>query len=323
LVAAVHLYFAGLSAWLLLWAIFRDRWSWLFAVNSLAVYLFAPLPLAAAVALLARRRDLWLWTALGAAAWAWLFGGLFLPRAPTLHAAGPTLRVLTTNLLGYNQASAGVVAAIQAADADIVAIQELNGANAAALERELAAAYPYRVFNQREGVTGSGVLSRYPFQVLGHLPGPWLGTTHVISLTFEGRPVTLIRFHAYSGIRRLTEREQAAQALADYAARHPDVPLVAAGDLNATGLSRPHEIITGQLRDAWAESGFGLGHTFPGAYSPGSSRPRLGPLPVPQWLVRIDYVFHSDHFSTRSAILGPWDGVSDHRPVLVELGFKE
>jgi endonuclease/exonuclease/phosphatase (EEP) superfamily protein YafD len=37
------------------------------------------------------------------------------------------------------------------------------------------------------------------------------------------------------------------------------------------------------------------------------------------WLLRIDYIFHSRDWRTHWARIGPWDGVSDHRPVLARL----
>ncbi|MBA3533901.1 MAG: endonuclease/exonuclease/phosphatase, partial [Ardenticatenales bacterium] len=74
--------------------------------------------------------------------------------------------------------------------------------------------------------------------------------------------------------------------------------------------------------DGWQEGGWGLGHTFPGADSPGSSRPKVAGLSVPKWLVRIDYIFHSSHWQTLSAEIGPWDQVSDHRPVMATLRLK-
>jgi hypothetical protein len=37
------------------------------------------------------------------------------------------------------------------------------------------------------------------------------------------------------------------------------------------------------------------------------------------WVLRIDYIFHSRHWQARSARIGPWDGVSDHRPVIATL----
>jgi endonuclease/exonuclease/phosphatase (EEP) superfamily protein YafD len=97
---------------------------------------------------------------------------------------------------------------------------------------------------------------------------------------------------------------------------------VAAGDLNATPLSGAHALVTAELTDAWELAGWGLGHTFPGAASPGSSRPRVLGVYVPQWLVRIDYLFVSRDVTVLSAAIGPWDGVSDHRPVVADITWR-
>jgi len=116
----------------------------------------------------------------------------------------------------------------------------------------------------------------------------------------------------------LESRQAAAESLAAYAAAQPG-PLIAAGDLNATPLNDPYRVIARVLTDAWDAQGRGLGHTFPGALSPGSSRPVLAGVPVPMWLVRIDYIFYSAHFRAINAGFGPWDQVSDHRPIVADL----
>ena len=78
------------------------------------------------------------------------------------------------------------------------------------------------------------------------------------------------------------------------------------------------------MHDAWREAGWGFGHTFPGEPTPerGGSRPVLLGVPVPTWLVRIDYIFHSDALVTIAARVGPGDGDSDHRPVVATLSFR-
>src|SRR5687768_12490727 len=81
-IALAQLYLLGLWAWLALYLFARDASALLFAVNSFAVYLFAPVPLVVVAAVAARRP--WNW-ALGAQcvvaalAWAYFFGGLFVP----------------------------------------------------------------------------------------------------------------------------------------------------------------------------------------------------------------------------------------------------
>jgi endonuclease/exonuclease/phosphatase family metal-dependent hydrolase len=42
-------------------------------------------------------------------------------------------------------------------------------------------------------------------------------------------------------------------------------------------------------------------------------------VPVPLWLVRIDYIFHSPDFVTASAVVTRSAGRSDHRGVLATL----
>jgi endonuclease/exonuclease/phosphatase (EEP) superfamily protein YafD len=320
-VGAAYVYLAGLLAWFGEHLLFGDQWWWLFAVNSLAPYLFALVPVALALSVAYRERRL---LALGLAAlaiWLGLYGHLYLPQFRRAQASqdGLTLRVLQTNLLGWNRQPDAVVAALRAADADVIALTELNLLHAAAIRDQLTEEYPYQLLNPKDGVDGSGLISRYPFQPTDDtLAGGWRSEPIIVVLDVDGAAITFIRFHTLSGLRQVRERQAAAQALADFAADHTG-PLIAAGDLNATPLNEAHRVIVGVLNDAWDEQGFGLGHTFPGAQSPGSSRPQPFGISVPMWLVRLDYIFYSDDFQATSAEIGPWDGVSDHRPVVADL----
>jgi endonuclease/exonuclease/phosphatase (EEP) superfamily protein YafD len=320
-VTTAYVYLAGLLGWFAVYLLLGDQWWWLFGLNALAVYLFVPLPLALAVGVWARLRRLVALGAAGAAVWLGVYGHLYLPSFGTAQAGQEalTLRIMQTNVLGWNREPDKVVAALRASEADVIAIAELNLLHAAAIREELLEAYPYQLLNPKDGVNGSGLLSRYPFAPTGEtLAGGWRSEPNIVTLDVNGQAITVIRFHTLSGLTEVAEREAAAQSLADFAAAHTG-PLIAAGDLNATPMNEAHRIIVRELHDAWDEQGFGLGHTFPGAQSPGSSRPRLWGVSVPKWLVRLDYVFYSDDFRAVSAQLGPWDGVSDHRPVVADL----
>jgi endonuclease/exonuclease/phosphatase (EEP) superfamily protein YafD len=228
-----------------------------------------------------------------------------------------------------------VVAAIEASNADIVALQELNHPAAESIERDLAARYPYQVLQPDVKVGGMGILSRYPLHVQDVTlpPESWLGGPQVVEVDIAGTAVTLFHFHALStslgkgGPLRfvpstmewsIRERERQAQAIASFAAAHPQ-PLLAVGDFNTTDQTRAYAIVRGVLGDAWRRAGWGPGGTFPGAASSGSSRPSIAGLAVPMWLVRIDYIFYSDDWQVHSAQIGPWDGVSDHRSLLATL----
>jgi vancomycin resistance protein VanJ len=329
LIAAAHLYCVGVCGWAALHLLFGDRWWWLFLLNSLAVYLFAPLPLLLAPALTTRRREVWVGFGVVLALGAYFYGRLLLPKFLPGSPPGPTISVMTYNVLGANGQTAQVEAAIRASDADVIALQELNPPIAEAIRRDLAAEYPYQVLDPQPGVAGLGVISRYPLHPTDAVPpGIWVGTPQVLDLTFGDTAVTLVNFHAIPpgsyapAILEYTtrEREQQARTLAALAAARSG-PLIVPGDLNASDCSTAYAIVTSVLVDPWRAAGWGLGHTFPGAASFGSSRPTIAGIPVPMWLVRIDYVFHSADWQPMAARVGPWDGVSDHRPVVVELAL--
>jgi endonuclease/exonuclease/phosphatase family metal-dependent hydrolase len=96
-----------------------------------------------------------------------------------------------------------------------------------------------------------------------------------------------------------------------------------AGDFNITHLNEGYAQMTKRLRDAWWEAGFGFGHTYPvDAQPPGLVAWKYG-IPVPQRLIRIDYVFASEEWAIASAQVLPSTGGSDHLGVMVELGLAE
>jgi vancomycin resistance protein VanJ len=338
LITLTRVYFTWLFAWAILRLLFGDRWWWLFLLNTFAEYLFLPLPVILGIAILARRRETWLGFGVALALGVYLYGGLFLPKSPAAHSDDVTLTVMSYNMLGFNEHPERVVAAIRAADADVIAVQELNPPAAEAIQRELAEVYPYQVLDPQWGTTGCGVISRYALHPSGEsLPGEWIGTPQVLTLDFDGKTVTLLHFHTFptnvgreQGLRSksatiewsVREREWQAQAIVDFVVAHPG-PIIAATDFNAGDQSRAYALVTDVLVDSWREAGWGLGHTFPGAASLGSSRPTVAGIPVPRWLIRIDYVFHSKHWRVLSAHVGPWDGISDHRPVVVKLTLLE
>jgi endonuclease/exonuclease/phosphatase (EEP) superfamily protein YafD len=325
----VEAYVAGLLGWALLRALAGDRWWWIFVLNTFALYLFVPLPAAALVALRSRRRRLWVAVGTGLALAGWCFGTLWLPRWPPREARGPTLTALTFNTLGFSQRPEATLAAILAAGADVVALQELNPEMASVLRAKALDQYPYQILDPQPGVTGMGVISRYPLARSEEtLPGAWAGQPQLLRLDLSGVAIELLNIHARATditsadrVGTIRERERQAQALAAFAAGR-SAPLVVLGDFNTGDQSVAYATVAGALRDAWREVGAGIGNTFPGAASSGSSRTKIGGVYVPQWLVRIDYIFHSHHWQTLEASIGPWDGVSDHRPVLAKLALR-
>jgi len=302
-----------------------DRTTWSFALNSLFQHAFWPtlllLPL-----MIARASKLAIAVS-GASILIFLghWGGLFLPKNHAASSTGQTIRVMTYNTLGYNPDTEGTIRVVREMEPDIIALQELAPEQALALENALGTKYPHRLMDARPGVSGSGILSRFPLRPLDAqslLKLPWIGTPMAVEIDVAGKSVQFVNFHTYAGPKYTRMREDQCRLLADFAATHPG-PLIFAGDLNATDQNAAHAIVTRNMLDAWREAGLGMGHTFPGKPTPdiGGSRPVIFGIPVPQWLVRIDYIFHSNALKTIDARLGPGDAGSDHRPVMATLAL--
>ncbi len=304
-----------------------DRYWWTFLLNAFALYLFVPLPAVMLAVLLARSRPGGVLAAAALALWAERYAGLFGPRERARDRDERGLTVMTMNVLFHNQRPERVVAAIRASGADVIGIQELNPAIARAIARDLARDYPYQVLAPHgDSSAGMGTISNYPLHSTADaLPGEWLGTPQVLSLDWQGQQIAVLNLHPFSSTadaamtpRQSRERARAAHALVRYARACP-APLIVTTDFNVGDQSTPYAIVTRELGDAWRAAGRGLGHTFPGALSPGSSRPVIHGIAVPKWLLRIDYVFCSRDWRVCWARIGPWDAVSDHRPVLAHL----
>ncbi len=332
LITVIWIYFLLLFGWLGAYLLTGDRFAFLSALNMLAVYLFYPLPLVIIAAIFLRRRELWAGVLFGVVLFARLWGGLFLPnfgQPENNPDPNPTIKVMTYNVLGYHTFTSPVIGTIRSERPDLVLLQELNPQLAAATQRELIAEYPYQILNPATGVSGMGVISKYPIQPSGEsIPLKWVGEPQVLILDLNGKIIKVINFHMVptttfnaEGISRINMlRKAQAQALLNFV--NSADPLIVAGDANATPLSEVHKLLIRDLADAWQEAGFGLEHTLPGSDISGSSRPHIAGRPVPMWLARIDYIFHSPDWNTLDARLAKFDGVSDHRGVVAVMSLE-
>lgn len=323
LVVLAHLYLIGLALWAILNAVAGDTWWWLLILNSLAGFLFLPVPAVLAIGLAGRRRVLLAGGGLAVAFAGVLFGGLFLPRAPTAAAAGPVVAVMAYNLWGYTPDPGSVTATIRAAGPDIVGLAELTPDVAVTIRRDLSGDYPYQVLDPKPGVHGLGVISRYPLTDTGRsLDGRWIGRPQVVDVRIGETTATVVNFHALPPTLvngdpeyTLREREQGARSLTDFV-RGSLQPVIALGDFNAGDQTRAYRLLTSSLRDVWREAGWGPGLTW----GSGGGGPEVGP-PFRLWYARIDYVLFSRHWRAVDAQVGPWDGTSDHQPVRATLAL--
>lgn len=330
LIASIWVYFTILFVWVAAYFITGDRYPVMALLNSAGLYLFAPLPLVLPIAIVTRRRELLLGLAIGVGLFTLLWGSLFLPRAMSSSEGELTLTVMNYNVYADKRDPSPVIEIIRASNADVVFLQEVTTGLEKAIEDELGSQYPYQAIDAHDNATGMGTISKYPLRESGEtLPLQWVGEPQVLILDWHGQEVKLINFHMWAiGLRPLKyvglnyrAREAQALFLADFArimAR--EHPLIVSGDANVTDRSDAYRLISDVLIDSWRESGFGFGHTYPGAA--GFRLPGLR-WHLPRWLFRIDYIFHSNHWQAVDARLADSDGGSDHRAVVADLVFRE
>jgi endonuclease/exonuclease/phosphatase (EEP) superfamily protein YafD len=331
LVAVAGAYLLILFTWLGLYILTGDRFTVIALINFIAVFLFIPLILVLIVAIICKSRWLGIGFIVGGLAFLWFWGDLFLPRLNQNTSTGPTLTVMTYNVLAWHNHYDAILETIRAENPDILLLQELNNGLASVLQNELGVDYPYQVLEPVDNPEGIGVISKFPIhksEIV--LPQLWAGGPQLLDLEWNGEEIMLVNIHMTptTGILPLDEveesirsREREAHLLADLASQSESV--IMGGDANTSSLSDAYQIITTEVSDSFRAAGFGLGHTFPGSTIPESDRPHIGRLFVPPWMMRIDYIFHSDDWSTLSARTARFDGVSDHRGVIVEIGYKE
>ncbi len=321
--APVLLYAALVIGWAVAHRVVGDGFWLLALVNAFAVYIFAPLPLAAFLALLSRRRAAWISLAIAALLLAGFFGGEFTPPPPTVYAGdeAATLTAMTYNVLYTVDDAAPVAASVAQANPDVIAFQELPHPRAQALAQKIGERYPYRtpVVADRCYVQVA-IWSRYPILRIEDVDPDVFCRLRSVVIDFEGQPVRVIGVHAwpYTGLDRESVeqgfrwRQEQIDLILDTVAGQPE-PLVLLGDLNSAPMSEVYGTLSTRLTDAFTEAGWGLGHTWP---AEGGHWYRV---PYPARLVRIDYVFHSAEWRAEESWVGTWDGASDHLPVVARL----
>jgi endonuclease/exonuclease/phosphatase (EEP) superfamily protein YafD len=248
--------------------------------------------------------------------------------APSSH---NVLRVMTYNMLVYTPEVHAVINVIREENVDIVFIQETSFAMAEIFENEMKDVYPYQIHHPSDIPTGLSVVSKHPLEAINHdLGDSWVGAPILLDIDWNGQVVHIVNFHmdptslgVMATPNRAFEvaemRREHARRLVEFLHNTPG-PAILAGDANDVFLNDPYiKLIDSGLQDAWVEGGFGLGHTFPGNKGPGTSRPRVNGIYIPEWLVRIDYIFVTSEWEVLSTHIAGTDGYSDHRAVVATL----
>lgn len=247
-----------------------------------------------------------------------IYGGQFLPRTARVLADQPAFNLLSYNVEAPNLQYDRVIEVIRAANADVVALQEVSTQLAPLLQQAFADTYPYIALHPHPaGYAGQGLLSRYPILEdhywrtdpalsLGHQRVRLLLPDQTQIILYNGHPMPprLGQLGAFNDQVRNAD-------LLDLLARieQETKPLVLAGDMNMTDQNALYPRLTAHLRDAYHDVGYGLGWTFASH--------------LPFAILRIDYVLHSQHWMAHSAHVLPDSGGSDHYPLLVRLTLAQ
>jgi endonuclease/exonuclease/phosphatase (EEP) superfamily protein YafD len=308
------------------------RQGWIELVDDLAPWAYLGGPALVGLGALVRSRDLLLAGAGLCAAFGLQWGGRYLRPARPVASADAELRVMTFNALAWQRRGDDLVASIRAANADIVGLQEVGTNAVSHLVEALADRFPYHAEEPSPDSSGTAVFSRFPIADartirITEKSHWWQSMTietpfgEIAYLNVHVRIPRVEKFSVPLGSVRVprsfhSQRRTMEIRELDRLIQVETRPLIVTGDFNMTERSADYACVASRLRDAYRAVGRGLGHTFPRV----GSLPRSFPAPWP--VLRLDYVWHSDHFEAMSATIGD-SGESDHHPVIVDLRRRD
>jgi len=230
-------------------------------------------------------------------------------------AAGPTLRVMTLNVLRTSRTYGAAAQAVRAVAPDLLLLQEYSADWRAALEPQLLPLLPAAYAFTPGDCRGIGLYARAPLtDVDGALPLPIVaGPQARAVLDLGGRPVAVYNVHMLPPTSLHAfgrQRRQFAKLLE--LLRAEQLPIVLCGDFNFTDASYCADALRRLgLRDVHDLGGYGRRATWH------HKNPWLGWIPG----LRLDHLYLSPALtSPRSDLAAPTG--SDHRPVVAEIGFR-
>ena len=325
------IYLLALIAYWILRITLQDGVWWLALVNEFAPLVFVPLPLVLILSLLLRARRWQILAILHSLILVAWWGPRFLPKPPPQATRNQeSLQVVSFNVWGDNTRLDEVEAWLRAVQADVVLLQEIPDVYADNQVPELADLYPYQMSQSTsERRYGNLCLSRHPILSVEDLPGAGVPAQQRITIDYEGRVIAVYNVHLampigaprfshlpdnfvmeiasrYNPIARNTEIQRLLRRL-----QTEPHPYLVAGDFNMSEHTAIYTDIAAKMTDAYRVGSGGVGGTWPVAV--------VEELPsyLPP-LLRVDYVWQSEHFLAVRAQRGPEMG-SDHLPLYVQL----
>lgn len=245
-----------------------------------------------------------------------------------LHIAPPQgqkVRIMTWNVEKLRGTPEEIAKVIKAQHPDIICMQETLAGRGQERTPDLLRLFPGWEFRRAREVT---TLSRFPLleshNYLMPMPhtrkllattwktpaGPLCVLNTHIATTAAGqnenfrpglwrRAINVARFARGTALTRLSQLPVIDRALSDC-----KTPIVLAGDFNNPPRGWFYRHLTGQLRDAFADAGWGLGQSFPSKFP----------------LLRIDYIWLGNGVRATRCI-NPTSRASDHLPLVADIVY--
>ncbi|MBY8870858.1 endonuclease/exonuclease/phosphatase family protein [Micromonospora sp. PLK6-60] len=253
------------------------------------------------------------WAALVAGLTAVALVGVVAPR--TLPgggpaADGPTVRLLTANLLHGAADPGALVELVRRHRVDLLTVQEFTPAAQAGLDRAgLGALLPHRQLNPEDGTTGSGLYSRFPLAEPGVRRNRGFAFTQAYAtVTVPGAPPARVESAHPAAPWSVAVIDEWRMDLAGQPSATPDGPLrILAGDFNAT---LDHAPLRALLDTGYVDAAGAVGAGLVGTWGPYDGDP------IPP--VTIDHVLVDRRIAVHAVSVHAVPG-SDHRAALATL----
>ncbi|MEV5967360.1 endonuclease/exonuclease/phosphatase family protein [Kribbella sp. NPDC051952] len=232
--------------------------------------------------------------------WGLMFGDLLIPGKGAGGAYD--LRVLSHNVDAANPNPKQTAQDLIAADADVMALEEITPADMKVYKAAFAKKYPYEV--SRDTV---GLWSKYPVVQSESVDVgfAWTRALRAEVTTPEGKVAVYVAHLASVrvGTSGFTsdQRNNTIKALGRQIADEKVAGVIVMGDFNGTANDRSLAPLTAGLRSAQGAAGTGFGFTWPAKFP----------------MARIDHIMVRGVTPTKAWVMKPTG--SDHRPVIAEL----
>jgi len=258
------------------------------------------IPILAIAALVRRSATAAVALLLPLAVWAYMFGNLLIPGKG--GGGDYDLRVLSHNVDAANPDPKHTAQDLLAADADVMALEEITAADMKVYKAEFAKTYPYEVSGDTVALWSKYPVAESKSVDVGF---KWTRALRAEVSTPEGKVAVYVAHLASVrvGTSGFTsdQRNDTIKALGRQIADEKLAGVIVMGDFNGTANDRSLAPLTAGLRSAQGAAGQGFGFTWPAKFP----------------MARIDHIMVRGVTPTKAWVMKPTG--SDHRPVIAEL----